>query len=214
MARAVIETTLGQTGEPLVLGESVSVNGVCLTVDRLIEGGFEADVSAETLERTTLGAVPSGARVHLERATQLGGRMGGHMVLGHVDAVGLVVTRTPVGDARRLVVRVDGALGRFIAPKGSIALDGVSLTVNDVVDQRSAVELSVMLVPHTLSKTLLGERTPDARLNVEVDVLARYVARDAAWRHDAVDAKAGTDMEQLGHHDERLLDKLRSGGFL
>jgi riboflavin synthase len=213
-ARATIETELGHDKDPLVLGESVSINGVCLTVDRILASGFEADLSAETLDRTTLGSLATGTQVHLERATKLGGRMGGHTVLGHVDAVGTVVSRTRAGDSRRLVVRMGGALGRFVAPKGSITLDGVSLTLNDVVDQRSVIEFSVMLVPHTLSRTALGDRAPNARLNVEVDVLARYVARDASWRHDGVGLTGKEEMEQLGHHDERLLDKLRSGGFL
>ena len=128
VARATIMCALG----PLSLGESVNVNGVCLTVDRILDGAFEADLSSETRDKTTLDAVPIGGRVHLERATPLGGRMGGHVVLGHVDAVGSVVDRETAGDAVRLAVEAPPKLSRFIAEKGSIAIDGVSLTVNHV----------------------------------------------------------------------------------
>jgi riboflavin synthase len=202
-ARALIETNLG----PLSLGESVNVSGACLTVDRMAPGGFECDLSAETLERTTLGALPEGARVHLERATPLGGRMGGHMVLGHVDGIGQVAGRTQVSAAIRLSVRAPTELARFLAAKGSIAIDGVSLTLNDV----GPAAFDVMLVPHTLAKTFLGELRPGAAVNLEVDVLARYVARQME-----VSALGGAGHgEKDGHvdRDERLLDKLRSGGF-
>src|SRR3954451_12675186 len=114
--RAMIETTLA----PLVLGESISVQGACLTVDRIVSGGFECDISAETLARTTLGERPIGSRVHLERATPVGGRLGGHMVLGHVDGVGTVTSVVPVGGAIRFEVRAPADLERFLAPKGSV----------------------------------------------------------------------------------------------
>src|SRR5208282_1311562 len=128
------------------------------TVDRLVAGGFECDVSGETLDRTTLGELPLGGRVHLERATPLGGRMGGHMVLGHVDAVGRVSAREPRGDALRFEITLPGELGRFVASKGSIAVDGVSLTLNEVGPPGpGGVVVDVMLVPHTLGRTLLGQ---------------------------------------------------------
>jgi riboflavin synthase len=204
VARAFIETSLG----PLELGESVSVNGVCLTVDRIAPGGFECDMSEETLARTTLGDLAPGARVHLERSTPLGGRMGGHIVLGHVDGVGTVSGREPSGDAVRFEVGVPPELARFVAPKGSIALDGVSLTLNDVgPGGPGGTAASVMLVPHTLGRTLLGEMRPGARVNIEVDVLARYVARQLDFAGRAPLEPSAAD------NDQRLLDKLRSGGW-
>src|ERR1700722_19215304 len=152
VARAFVVTSLG----PLALGESVSVNGVCLTVDRIVSGGFECDMSAETLDRTTLGELPLGGGVHLERATPLGGRMGGHMVLGHVDGVGRVTAREARGEALRFEVTLPADLSRFVAAKGSIAIDGVSLTLNHVGEAKGAgVAVDVMLVPHTLGRTFL-----------------------------------------------------------
>jgi riboflavin synthase len=201
VARAFVETDLA----PLVLGESISVNGACLTVDRILAGGFECDMSSETLDRTTLGELPLGGRVHLERSTPLGGRMGGHMVLGHVDGVGRVLAREPRGEAVRLQVGIPAELGRFVAEKGSIAVDGVSLTVNAVGD----ASFEVMLVPHTLGRTLLGEMRPGARVNIEVDVLARYVARQLGLGAGGRGEMDHPDADR----DQRLLDKLRSGGW-
>lgn len=202
VARALIEADL----YPLVLGESINVHGACLTVDRILEGGFECDMSSETLERTTLGALPVGAKVHLERATPLGGRMGGHIVLGHVDGIGAVSARQPVGEAIRLEVKAPTDLGRYLAPKGSVCINGVSLTLNHASPEGATFD--VMLVPHTIGRTLLGEAVPGAHVNIEVDVLARYVARQLEWQ-------AGRG--EVGRNDvddERILAKLRSGGFL
>ena len=212
VARAMIETTVG----PLVLGESISVQGACLTVDRVVVGGFECDMSAETLARTTLGERPIGSRVHLERATPVGGRLGGHMVLGHVDGVGRVSAVAPVGGAIRFEVRAPADLERFLAAKGSVCLDGVSLTLNGVGRASAGgVAFDVMLVPHTIGRTLLEEAGPGAHVNIEVDVLARYVARQLE-----VSATAGRESEGRGEQDEpdvnndaRILAKLRSGGF-
>jgi riboflavin synthase len=217
-ARAVIETALGRGGEPLVLGESVSVDGACLTVDRILENGFEADLSAETLAKTTLGGLAPGAKVHLERATPLGGRMGGHTVLGHVDAVGRVSERKPVGDAVLLAVRAPAELARYLAPKGSVALNGVSLTLNTVVDPaegRGDVTVEVMLVPHTLQRTSLGALGPNASVNIEVDVLARYVARglEVSGQRGRASGPSGGETDPHHDDDERLLGKLRSGGW-
>ncbi|MFT3774876.1 MAG: riboflavin synthase [Minicystis sp.] len=207
VARAFIETSLG----PLELGESISVNGACLTVDRIVPGGFECDMSSETLDRTTLGELPLGGKVHLERATQLGGRMGGHMVLGHVDGVGRVTARDPRGDALRFEVTVPAALGGFLAAKGSVAIDGVSLTLNEVGrPSPDGVAFDVMLVPHTIGRTLLGEMRPGARVNIEVDVLARYVARQLEWKGQGPGEAEVPDAD----HDQRILAKLRSGGWV
>jgi riboflavin synthase len=222
VARAFIETTLG----PLVLGESVNVNGACLTVDRIVEKkGFEADLSSETLSKTTLGGIRIGSRVHLERATPLGGRMGGHMVLGHVDGVGHVASSEAIGDATRLTVRAPGEIARFIAPKGSIALDGVSLTLNAVSGAGGGeVVFDVMLVPHTIDRTFLRELAPGAAINIEVDVLARYVARQlelgalptsGTGHLPGGDAGGAADKEgSNADRDERILSKLRTGGYL
>jgi riboflavin synthase len=215
VARALFDASLGK----LDLGESIAVSGVCLTVDRILPTGFEADLSSESLARTTLGGLPLGAPVHLERATPLGGRMGGHVVLGHVDGIGRVTDLSSRGDAKRLEVQVDGHLAPYLAEKGSVCIDGVSLTINRVVDRlaegSSSVLFEVMLVPHTLSRTLLGNLRAGQGVNIEVDVFARYVARQLALGVNKA-AERTADHEQ--HHDEpgdeRLLEKLRAGGFL
>ena len=205
-ARAFIRTSLA----PLVLGESISVDGACLSVDRIVAGGFEADMSSETLDRTTLGAIATGARVHLERATPAGGRLGGHMVLGHVDGVGRVSETTRIGKTVRLAVRAPRDLARFIASKGSVAIQGVSLTVNGVSDASDAAVFDVMLVPRTLASTLLGDLAKGDAVNLEVDVLARYVARvlEASTR-----AHEDEGADDAGTNDDRILTKLRAGGF-
>jgi riboflavin synthase len=157
--------------ERLELGESIAVNGVCLTVAELLAGGFAADLSAETHEKTTLGQVPLGAAVNLERALAVGERLGGHFVSGHVDGLGQVTEVTMVGVARRVRVRVPAGLMHLIAAKGSVCIDGVSLTVNSV----RGVEIELMLIPHTLEITTLSALRPGLTLNLEVDLLARYV---------------------------------------
>jgi riboflavin synthase len=166
-ARLTLATELG----PLEMGESIAVNGACLTVSGLVKGGFEADLSAETLAKTTLGRLPPGAPVNLERSLALGQRLGGHLVLGHVDGLARVERVTVVGEARRVVMRSPPELLPFIAAKGSVCLDGVSLTVN--ATQAGAFE--VMLIPQTLAVTTLGEWATGHDLNLEVDLLARYV---------------------------------------
>jgi len=167
--RLLVEAALGT----LTLGESISVSGACLTVIDSDVGGFEADVSMETANKTTLGALPLGAAVNLERALRVGDRLGGHLVSGHVDAVAELLRVAPAGEAQRLSVGFPRELSRFIAAKGSITLDGVSLTVNAVTDS----VLEVMVIPHTLAVTTLGELRPGAPINLEVDTLARYAVR-------------------------------------
>jgi riboflavin synthase len=162
----------GALGE-LALGESISVSGACLTVISSDGRGFEADVSLETTSKTTLGALPLGSPVNLERALKLGDRLGGHLVAGHVDAVAELVRSAPAGDAQRLSVAYPAELARFIAPKGSITLDGVSLTVNAVAGD----VLEVMVIPHTLGVTTLGDLKVGSAINLEVDTLARYAVR-------------------------------------
>jgi len=152
-------------------GESVAVDGVCLTVARRIGSAFEADAVAETLSNTTLGALRAGELVHLERSLALGDRLGGHLVSGHVDAVGRVVALRRRGDDVRLEVALPVGLRRFVARKGSIALHGVSLTVAAV----KARSVEVALIPETLARTKLGRLAPGDGINVEVDLIARYL---------------------------------------
>jgi riboflavin synthase len=159
--------------ERLNLGDSICVDGVCLTVAALGASTFAADVSGETLRVTTLGAKAAGARVNLEPALRAGDSLGGHWVSGHVDGIAEVLATS--NDARSL--RVDfsapNALARYVARKGSVTLDGVSLTVNEV----DGVKFSVNLIPHTLEVTTLGRLATGARVNLEIDLLARYVER-------------------------------------
>ena len=157
---------------PYELGESIAVNGTCLTVKSFSDTHFDADASLETLDKTNLGDLSEGDRVHLERALALGDRLGGHLVSGHVDGVGTLVSRSREGDYLRASFDVPNRLAPFLAPKGSITVNGVSLTVNTVAGTR----FDVMLVPYTLDETTFGEMADGARINLEVDILAKYVA--------------------------------------
>lgn len=157
---------------PYTLGESIAVNGTCLTVKSFSETHFDADASPETLDKTTLGDLSKGDRVHLERAMALGDRLGGHLVTGHVDGVGTLTGEHTEGEYLRVTFEVPKPLAPFLAPKGSIAVNGVSLTVNAVQDER----FDVMLVPYTLDETTFGQMRPGTRVNLEVDILAKYVA--------------------------------------
>jgi riboflavin synthase len=155
------------------LGESIAVNGVCLTAVALHADGFDTDVSVETLDVTGLGGLAVGSEVNLEPAISLGERLGGHLVSGHVDCTGKVVSRT--GDARsiRLAFEIPKAYARYVAKKGSVCVDGVSLTVNEV--SGNAFELNI--IPHTAQSTIIGDYAPGTVVNVEVDLLARYLER-------------------------------------
>ena len=167
----------------LDLGASIACSGVCLTV--VDKGGdwFAVDVSAETQARTPSDRWQPGTRLNLERALRLGDELGGHIVTGHVDAVAVVVGTCPEGDSTRIGLRVPRALGGMIAPKGSITLDGVSLTVNDVRDVDSErSDFSVNIIPHTAQHSTLVGLAAGQQLNVEVDVLARYIGRMLAAR--------------------------------
>jgi riboflavin synthase len=159
--------------DELEMGESVAINGVCLTVTSFGEGKFAADVIPESLDKTTLGHVQAGSTVNLERALKVGARLGGHFVLGHVDGVGLISKIVTSDSETRLVIEPPSSLLKFIANKGSVVLNGVSLTVSDVTD--STFEVS--LVPHTLKETTLGNLEDSDIVNIEVDVLARYMDR-------------------------------------
>lgn len=155
------------------LGDSIAVSGVCLTVIELHDGGFSADVSAETMRCTTFSSLRPGNSVNLERALTLSTPLGGHLVSGHVDGVAVIDSRAEVGQSVRYRVEVPKALAKYIAAKGSICIDGVSLTVNAV--QGDVCEVNI--VPHTLRETTLGLLVAGARVNIEVDMVARYVER-------------------------------------
>jgi riboflavin synthase len=157
----------------LAVGDSIAVAGVCLTVVAVEGTSFAADLSAATLERTTLGQLRPGSRVNLEKSLRLADRLGGHLLSGHVDGVGRVAAIVADGRAQRWTFALPPSLARYVAEKGAIAVDGVSLTVNEV----SATTFGVTLIPHTLAVTTFGERAVGDAVNLEVDWIARYVER-------------------------------------
>ena len=165
------------------LGASIACSGACLTVVDKGEDWFAVDVSGETVSKTAATHWSEGARLNLERSLRLGDEIGGHIVTGHVDAVGEVAESAREGDSTRVSITVPRRLGGMIATKGSVALDGVSMTVNEVADAKDGVtRFSVNVIPHTAEHTTLGELSPGRQLNVEVDVLARYIGRMLAAR--------------------------------
>ncbi|MCF6178533.1 MAG: riboflavin synthase [Geopsychrobacter sp.] len=171
ICRLKLSSSLAQSD--LKLGESIAVNGVCLTLTEWDAQSIIADVSPETLKVTTLGRLVPGAKLNLERALRLSDRLGGHIVSGHVDSVGQLRTRTSQGEAQRLEFSLPEGIARYVAPKGSITIDGISLTVNQVEDDL----FTVMVIPHTLGMTTLKDMRPGTAVNLESDILARYVER-------------------------------------
>jgi len=180
--RARIATTHDVTS--IDMGASIACDGVCLTVVNLGVGPegnpgntprnwFEVDISAETLSKTNLGMWQAGRQVNLERALRVGDELGGHIVSGHVDGLAEITDMRPEGDSTRITLRAPKALARFIAPKGSVALNGTSLTVNEVI----GTEFGVNIIPHTRTATTWGDASIGAMVNLEIDTLARYVAR-------------------------------------
>ncbi|HVZ08705.1 riboflavin synthase [Rhodopila sp.] len=169
---------------PVALGASIACSGCCLTVVESGPDWFAVDASAETLAHTKLGGWREGSPVNLERSLRMGDELGGHIVSGHVDGVGEAVSATPENASTRWIFRVPHPLARFIAAKGSIAVDGISLTVNEVQGDTFGVNI----IPHTAAVTSLGTTRPGDRINIEIDMLARYVARLA----DSREAEAGT----------------------
>ena len=176
---------------PLAVGGSIAVNGVCLTAVATAGNTFTADVSAATLAVTTLGRLAVGARVNLEPPLKAGDPLDGHIVTGHVDGVGEVVAVEPAGRSTRLVIAVPAALSRYIAAKGSVAVDGVSLTVNAV----DGAEFEVNIIPHTQAVTVIGEYARGTAVNIVVDMLARYLERLVR-----TDADGGIDLATLRKH--------------
>ncbi|MGP6087501.1 riboflavin synthase [Antarctobacter jejuensis] len=159
------------------MGASIACNGVCLTVVGLGEGWFDVDISAETVSKTNVGDWTEGTRINLERALRVGDELGGHIVSGHVDGVAEVVAMQDEGESTRVTFRAPEALAKFIAPKGSVALNGTSLTVNEV-DGR---DFGINFIPHTKEVTTWGGTKVGDRINLEIDTLARYVARLQDW---------------------------------
>ena len=170
--RLVVDTA-GLDLADVQLGDSIAVSGVCLTAVTLEPNGFSADVSNETLALTTLGRLKAGDPVNLEKALRLADRLGGHLVSGHVDGIGKVVSITPDGRSQRWTFEVPASISRYIAAKGSVCIDGTSLTVNEVDGHRFGVNL----IPHTVEHTAFHARRVGDAVNIEVDVIARYVER-------------------------------------
>lgn len=161
----------------VAIGASIACSGICLTVTEKQSSWFAVEVSAETLSKTTLGDWQKGHHVNLERSLTLGDELGGHLVFGHVDGVAEIVSRLPDGDSTRFQIFPPRDLAKFIAPKGCITIDGVSLTVNEVEDFKNKTIFGINIIPHTLEHTGFGQTMPGDRVNLEVDMLARYVAR-------------------------------------
>jgi riboflavin synthase len=172
----------GYDMEGVALGASIACSGACLTVVDKGPDWFAVDLSAETVARTAPGLWDEGARLNLERALRLGDELGGHLVTGHVDGLAEVIGLCAEGDSTRVGLAVPAALGPMLAPKGSVTLDGVSLTVNDVRDQGDVTHFSVNIIPHTWQHTTFEGLAVGRRLNVEIDVLARYLQRMVAGR--------------------------------
>jgi len=181
------------------LGDSIAVNGVCLTAVELPGDGFWADVSGETLSRTTFAALQKGSQANLEKALTPTTRLGGHLVSGHVDGIGEIISRKTEGRSERFVIRAPNALAKYIAEKGSICVDGISLTVNGV----SGAEFELNIVPHTLVETTMSEFKTGTQVNLEVDIIARYLER--LLLGDKAADKQGGGIS---------LDKLQEYGFI
>jgi riboflavin synthase len=203
VVRLAVSTTLDV--ENLPLGASIAVDGVCLTVVERAAGRFAADLGPETLALTSLGALESGSRVHLERPLKVGDPLGGHMVQGHVDIMGTVVGRRPVGSSLELDISAPSQVSRFLAAKGSIAVDGVSLTVNTVTGD----VFSVTLIPHTLEATKLGDKKVGDAVNLEADIIVKHIDRLMA-------AQFGSTRTDASHTPRReiSIDTLRRYGFV
>jgi riboflavin synthase len=175
------------------IGDSISVSGACLTAVRLAHRSFEADVSPETLAKTTFGQARVGDRVNLERAMRLSDRIDGHLVSGHIDGTGVIESRETVGSVIVVAFRVPEALARYLIVKGSVAVDGVSLTINTIESTRFAVSI----IPHTAALTTVGRKNTGGRVNVEADMIGKYVERFLIAGRDPAAPPSGVTMEML-----------------
>ena len=204
VVRLVVVTDVDVAALPI--GASIAVDGVCLTIVERAVGHFAADLGPETLALTTLGKLEPGDRVHLERPLKVGDPLGGHMVLGHVDIMGTLVSRRAMGAALELEIEAPAQVARFLAAKGSIAVDGVSLTVNTVVGD----VFSVTLIPHTLEVTKLGGKRIGDNVNLEADMIVKHIDRLVATQ------LGGAAADKAGHTPRReiSIDTLRRYGFV
>ena len=179
--RATIRTAFDTSD--VALGASIACSGACLTVVDKGEGWFAVDLSAETVARTAPGRWQAGARLNLERAMKLGDELGGHIVAGHVDGIGTVAAIEPQGDSLRITVSTDRSIAPYLAAKGSVTLDGISLTVNTVEDSADAVAFGINIIPHTAAVTTFGQLEAGDAVHIEIDILARYLGRMEQVRH-------------------------------
>ncbi|HON58555.1 MAG TPA: riboflavin synthase [Smithella sp.] len=193
-ADAVLEIEAAIDLTDVALGDSIAVNGVCLTVTSKNQRSFQADVSAETLSRTTLKTLQTGQPVNLEKSLRVGGFVGGHFVLGHIDGTGRIVSKTQKSGSLILAVELDDMLSRYIVEKGSIAVDGVSLTVNKLEKSR----VYVNIIPHTAAQTTLEMKKEGDQVNIETDILGKYVEK-------LLQSSRGIDKDFLAEHG--FLDK-------
>jgi len=182
-----------------VVGDSIAVNGACLTVVSVDGSRLAFDLSDETMQSTTLGSAKPGDRVNLEPSLRADGKLGGHFVTGHVDGVGTIRAKMPVGDAMKIVIEAPPEVTAFLVGKGSVAVDGISLTVVDVAGD----SFSVVIIPHTAKATTIGLKGSGERVNLEADIIGKYVARFVS----------GRSAERTGG-DERLLQSMRKAGYL
>jgi len=170
--------TIRGSTEGVSPGDSIAVNGVCLTVTGILDGTFTADVMGETLDRSGLGALSPGARVNLEQSVRMADRLGGHLVQGHVDGTGTIISRSPAEHWDQVRISLPASISRYVVHKGSIAVDGISLTVSALGDGHDGDSwFEVCLIPETLKRTTMGARQPGEVVNLEVDVIAKYVEK-------------------------------------
>jgi len=189
---ALLEIAAPLPSEEITIGDSIAVNGVCLTVTRMGGGRFTFDVSPETVDRSTFSALTPGAPLNLERALRMGSRLDGHLVTGHVDCVARLDSSSQRGNATLLAFRLPVDQARLVVEKGSVAIDGISLTVNDVQHDR----FSVAIIPHTLAKTTLGSLRVGGAVNIETDIIGKYVARLVSPHHQG----AGLTLDTLARN--------------
>jgi riboflavin synthase len=189
------------------LGDSIAVNGACLTVVTLHQNQFEVDISAESLTKTTLGQYQGGTKVNLERALKLTARLDGHLVSGHIDGMGVVQGLSQTGDTIDMTIKADKSLTRYIIPKGSIAIDGISLTVNTIDED----QFTICLIPHTQKMTTLNYKHVGDSVNIETDMIGKYVERFLRYSNTEESLDVSKDTSTQGKVDINLLAK---SGFL